>query len=200
VVTFDGVFVPFDSKRSFIRALGNISIDAAARSIGRIARFCGHTHFPISVYTHSLACAKAVVDAPEGYFKDKTVATIHAMGHDTPESITNDVPSPFKSDHQREFEDLIWKAFCKSWRLPKICPSDKKKIKQIDKDMAVAEAKIYRLPKAETLGIMKSGLEIEKAAKWARKKVPFRKGFSSPTAWALFRNVLVTGSLEIFGK
>lgn len=88
---------------------GAPTLEDIAISLSRIPRFAGHTILPWSVAQHSLLVGRIV--RRQGW---SVMAEAYALLHDAHESLTNDIPSPFKSSGmkqlQADLDERIWES------------------------------------------------------------------------------------------
>jgi hypothetical protein len=65
---------------------------------------------------------------------------IHGLAHDTPETITGDVPKPVKTAKIEEFErDLLRSIYRKTFRIPQPTPAEHIILKKADTDVLCGE-------------------------------------------------------------
>lgn len=112
------------------------SIHDIAVGLSRIPRWAGATVRPWSVLLHSLAAydvAYAQDEKPEVIFA--------ALMHDAEEMATGDIPSPFKTEAQKNLADELrgW-FFDVSFKQPYPLPSVWERVHEIDRALAAAEA------------------------------------------------------------
>lgn len=87
---------------------GVLTLREIGASLGRLVRFAGHTEEHYPVLAHALTAA--VLCEPKW--------SIYALFHDAPEAVTNDVPTPWKSDEQKELEHQLYERMCVAYGLP----------------------------------------------------------------------------------
>lgn len=107
-----------------------ISVEDIAVSLGRIARFAGHTSRFWPVLLHSFVVADLLPQEAKGC----------ALLHDSVESLTSDVPTPFKNKQMKQLEAKllnsilqthlakehykVWKNNPRIWKLVKIADTE----------------------------------------------------------------------------
>jgi len=112
-------------------------------SLGRVARFCGHTKHFYTVLGHSLTVA-AILPAEYG---------IYGLMHDTPEACVADVPTPWKSQVARNREHRLLKRIYAK-HLPDLWPipdDAEEHVDLADRLALVAEAHTLEHPAAAEL-------------------------------------------------
>jgi hypothetical protein len=65
---------------------------------------------------------------------------MHCYVHDFPEAFGRDVPSFFKSDDQRTYEEILFEKICKSIGVPALSQEDHEVLAQIDGHLVVVES------------------------------------------------------------
>lgn len=119
---------------------GAPSIFSIGVSLGRIARFCGHTEHYYTVLAHSLTVAELL--PPE--------FAIHGLLHDAQESLVSDVPTPMKTQVARNREAVLLRNIYISNCLPwPITEEAQELVDEADHTALVAEAHILKHPGAE---------------------------------------------------
>lgn len=116
---------------------GAPSIHTIGVSLGRTARFGGHTKYYYTVLGHSLTVAALV---PDKY-------AIYGLMHDAQESLVSDVPTPMKSQvaRNREYSLLkrIYIANGLPWPIPEVA---QEAVDVADETALIAEAHILEHP------------------------------------------------------
>lgn len=101
-----------------------------AFQLGRIPRWVGGGTEFFSVMLHSFI----VADLVPSYLK------AHALIHDSPECVGNDLPSPIKTDATRAMESAIFDRSCSALRLGVLTTDEKLIIKEADRRSLRGEA------------------------------------------------------------
>lgn len=106
-----------------------------ARALSRVQRWNGDTIVPWTVLQHTLAGLALIPDI-------EVVPATYWMLHDSEESLTGDVPKPFKTAEQVTFGDAIRNQILKSMGLPAPDPGALARIQVMDERLAAAEAQV----------------------------------------------------------
>ena len=91
MTTFDGTFVAPGGTNA-------PSLEAIALGLARRPRFAGQTSQPFNVLAHSFLVADLIEDE---------AVKVHGLLHDAAEAIVGDIPTPWKTDADREREGEI---------------------------------------------------------------------------------------------
>jgi hypothetical protein len=137
VIDYTGrhIFHPLDTQQGQEAP----SLEAIAVSLGRIPRFCGHTEHWYSVLSHTLVVAELV----------PADCKIHALLHDAPECVVNDVPTTWKTDGHRDNEHEVLERIYAEQHLPQPTGSQVLAVKRADLLALAAEAHILKQRAAE---------------------------------------------------
>jgi len=102
-------------------------------SLGRIVRFAGHQEGVYTVLPHSLVVA-ALMPPEEG---------IYGLMHDVQETLTGDVPRPFKTAAAMRVEDALYARIARAYGVPDPCRADvAERVHKNDNKALVAEVEI----------------------------------------------------------
>lgn len=149
---------------------GSPSIYSIGVSLGRIARFCGHTNKYYTVLCHSLVVSEIM--EPE--------LAIYGLMHDAQESLVGDVPTPMKTQVARNRESVllrnIYLANGLGWPIP---DSIQDAVDEADHRALVAEAHVLGHPAAEQFFGKEHDAE---AARRTRKYLKKVAAFLDPNA------------------
>lgn len=105
------------------RTEGHVDVKSMAWQMGRLCRWTGAGDEFWSDMLHSFVVADLV---SEDWLK------CHALIHDSPECVGNDVPAPVKSDETRAIEDAIMSRTLKALYLPELSSQEWRIIKAAD--------------------------------------------------------------------
>lgn len=105
------------------RNMGHVDVASMGWQLGRLCRWTGAGDQFWSVLLHSFVVADLV---REDWLK------CHALIHDSPECVGNDVPSPMKSDDTRAYEDAIMARTLPALFLPRLSEEERRIIKVAD--------------------------------------------------------------------
>jgi 5'-deoxynucleotidase YfbR-like HD superfamily hydrolase len=112
------------------------------QSLGRIARFNGHTKHDYNVLAHSLAGAH-LMPKPNG---------IYFLMHDTPEIACADVPTPWKTEAARKRERMLLRRIYEKHGLPWPIPEEiQDQVDQADHMILAAEAHVLEHPAVDRI-------------------------------------------------
>lgn len=128
MLTFAGESVPVDGD-------GAPELYTIGVSLGRVARFCGHTKLFYTVLGHSLTVA-AIMPAEYG---------IYGLHHDDPEVCMGDVPTPWKTQWARQREHRLLKRIY-AQHMPDLWPVPDEALEALEwADHAALVAEAYAL-------------------------------------------------------
>jgi len=112
-----------------------IDLASIARALSRVQRWNGDTIVPWTVLQHTLAGLALIPDT-------EVVAATYWLLHDSEESLTGDVPMPFKTGEQVVLGDAIRNQILKSLGLPAPDAGAIERIRKMDERLAAAEAQV----------------------------------------------------------
>lgn len=116
-------YVTLASGQRCGRTEGFVDVQSMAWQMGRLCRWTGAGEAFWSDMLHSFVVADLV---EEEWLK------CHALIHDSPECVGNDVPSPVKSDETREMEEAVMERTCDALWLPRLTVEERRIIKVAD--------------------------------------------------------------------
>ena len=107
------------------------SLSDVGRSLGRLARWAGHTDVHYSVLAHTLTVAQIM---PEQHW------ALHGLLDDAAEAVVGDVPTPWKPDAILDMETEIMGRIYAEHRLGVLTEEQQNAVHKADKRALVAEA------------------------------------------------------------
>lgn len=110
---------------------GYVDVQSMAWQMGKICRWCGAGDEFWSDLLHSFVVADLV---QEDWLK------CHALIHDSPECVGNDIPAPMKIDETRNYEHAIMARTLTSLHMPQLTDEQKAIIKVADNRALYGEA------------------------------------------------------------
>ena len=127
------------------RELGAPSVEDIALGLSRMPRFAGQTLFEWTVADHLVVCARYLrwLIARGLYTKHNSpMIELYVLMHDAHEAMTGDIPTSFKTDDMRALQKRLDVRLYASLGLCPPSQVDVDLIKQIDRHMLIAEAKV----------------------------------------------------------
>lgn len=144
---------------------GAPSIQDAARSLGKLCRYAGHSKEFYSVLVHSFV----VADLTEG------AAKFYSLIHDCTESVINDVPKPFKIPSMEELEARMYSRIIRDWDVDYPEKHTLVQVHQADYEALLGEVWTIAPSGLKTLKIFrKRSKRAEKLIRFYQKKYPPR--------------------------
>lgn len=110
---------------------GYVDVMSMAWQMGRICRWCGAGDEFWSDLLHSFVVAD---------FVKQEWLKCHALIHDSPECVGNDIPAPMKTDEVREYEHAIMERTCDALFLPRLTEEERRIVKNADNRALHGEA------------------------------------------------------------
>lgn len=128
-----------------LRDLGAMSLEDIALGLSRMPRYGGQTFFDWHVSDH-VVCATRYLERliRLGMSTHGTTALLplHVLLHDAHEAMTGDIPTCFKTPDMKALQKQLDVRIYDSLAMPMPGPMSVDIIKQIDKQMLLAEAKV----------------------------------------------------------
>lgn len=107
-------------------------------SLSQLPRFAGHTTRLWTVLNHVYACSFYAA-----LMKESTLTQLYALLHDADESITNDIPQPWKTDETRDLQTMLRNRIYAELKLSIPSLQTDRIVHQIDNQMAYSEARLF---------------------------------------------------------
>lgn len=115
------------------------SMESVAVALSRIPRFCGHTQYWYSVFSHTMVVTKLMAKKH----------AIHGLLHDAPEAIVSDVPTPWKTVAAKKREKVLLRRIYRDLGLALPDEMSQMAVDVADKAALAAEAHVIGHPAAE---------------------------------------------------
>lgn len=138
MMTLTGTYIGVD--------IGAPSLEDIAVGLSRMPRFGGQTLFEWTVADHVVCATRYLGNliARSGRYLPNTtrLLPLHVLLHDAHEALTGDIPTTFKTDDMKALQRRLDSRLYTALGLPTPFPTESDYIKQIDKIMLLAEAKV----------------------------------------------------------